>query len=259
MTENELRQKVADIITGWEGAKRGSKKHLEILDIYNSHKPLARGYAVQVDDSWCAAAASAAWIEAGIAEWTGTECSCSRLIEIAKAKGWWIENDKYIPKIGDAVLYDWDDGANYASTDNKGAPEHIGIITNTGMGAFVVTEGNMGSASICGRRTLGVNGRYIRGFICPDYARIAAELTEREKTMTFGEFLASITDEQAYEIHRKAMNYMAKQEIPVDYNARHEYDAAVADGITDGSRPLAPASRLETAIMIERGIKKCSE
>jgi len=28
MTENELRQKVADIMTGWEGAKRGSKKPL---------------------------------------------------------------------------------------------------------------------------------------------------------------------------------------------------------------------------------------
>lgn len=39
MTENQLRQKVADIINTWVGATKGSAKHLEILEIYNSHKP----------------------------------------------------------------------------------------------------------------------------------------------------------------------------------------------------------------------------
>ena len=48
MTGNELRRKVADIINAWNGATRGSAKHLEILNIYNNHKPLARGYRVQV-------------------------------------------------------------------------------------------------------------------------------------------------------------------------------------------------------------------
>ena len=48
MTGNELRRKVADIINAWDGATRGSAKHLEILNIYNNHKPLARGYRVQV-------------------------------------------------------------------------------------------------------------------------------------------------------------------------------------------------------------------
>mgnify|MGYP000782163169 CR=1 FL=1 len=31
MTGNELRRKVADIINAWDGATRGSAKHLEIL------------------------------------------------------------------------------------------------------------------------------------------------------------------------------------------------------------------------------------
>ena len=48
MTGNELRRKVADIINAWDGATRGSAKHLEILNIYNNHKPLARGYRIQV-------------------------------------------------------------------------------------------------------------------------------------------------------------------------------------------------------------------
>lgn len=181
MTEQELRQKVASIMRGWEGATRGSQRHLDILNTYNLHSPLARGYAVKTKDAWCATAVSAAWIAAGIADWTGTECSCGELIKIAQSKGYWVENDAYVPQIGDAVLYDWDDGADFSTTDNTGAPEHIGIVTQIGMGAFVVTEGNMGKESKCGRRALIVNARYIRGFICPDYAAIAISLTGNEE------------------------------------------------------------------------------
>lgn len=175
-----MRQRVVDAMLGWEGATRGSPKHIDILNTYNSYTPLARGYVVKLGDAWCAATVSAAWITAGVAEWTGTECSCGELIKLAKGRGIWQERDDYAPKLGDAVLYDWDDGADYAKTDNKGAPEHVGIVIKSGMGAFVVLEGNEGTAHVCGRRTLTVDGRYIRGFICPDYARYAEELTDRE-------------------------------------------------------------------------------
>ena len=124
MTGNELRRKVADIINAWDGATRGSAKHLEILNIYNNHKPLARGYRVQVGDAHCATTASAAYIKAGIAEYTGTECGVGKYVEIAKKKGIWTENDAYTPKVGDACVYDWQDGANYATTDNTGSHWH---------------------------------------------------------------------------------------------------------------------------------------
>ena len=68
MTEKELRQKVADTISSWLGATRGSATHLEILRIYNNHRPLARGYAVQVGDAYCATTASAAYIATDISE-----------------------------------------------------------------------------------------------------------------------------------------------------------------------------------------------
>ena len=167
MTGNELRRKVADIINAWDGATRGSAKHLEILNIYNNHKPLARGYRVQVGDAHCATTASAAYIKAGIAEYTGTECGVGKYVEIAKKKGIWTENDAYTPKVGDACVYDWQDWANYATTDNTGAPDYIGIVTKVGGGTFVVTEGNMNGGKV-GKRTMKVNGRYIRGFITPD-------------------------------------------------------------------------------------------
>ena len=175
MTGNELRRKVADIINAWDGATRGSAKHLEILNIYNNHKPLARGYRVQVGDAHCATTTSAAYIKAGIAEYTGTECGVGKYVEIAKKKGIWTENDAYTPKVGDACVYDWQDGANYATTDNTGAPDHIGIVTQVGGGIFVVTEGNMNGGKV-GKRTMKVNGRYIRGFITPDFDMIARKL-----------------------------------------------------------------------------------
>ena len=173
MTEQKLRQRVADIMTGWVGATRGSAKHLEILEIYNNHKPLARGYKMKVSDAHCAATTSAAWIKAGIADYTGTECGVGKFITIAQNKGIWVENDAYVPKVGDAVVYDWDDSG---VGDNKGAGDHIGIVTKAG-DPFVVTEGNM-SGGVVGQRNLRVNARYIRGFICPDYAAIAPKIQD---------------------------------------------------------------------------------
>ena len=159
MNEKQLRQNVADIIESWVGATRGSATHLEILRIYNTHTPLARGYKVQVGDAYCATTVSADWIAAGISDWTGTECGCDKFIEIAKAKGIWIEDDAHVPKIGEACLYDWDDSG---SGDNRG------------------TEGNINGGKV-GRRTMQVNGKYIRGFICPDYAAIAKAMSGGEE------------------------------------------------------------------------------
>lgn len=172
MTENQLRQKVADIINAWVGATKGSAKHLEILEIYNGHKPLARGYKMQVKDAYCAATVSAAYIKAGIAEYTGTECGVEKFTVVAKNKGIWVENDAHTPKIGEACVYDWDDNG---SGDNTGSGDHIGIVTQVGASTFVVTEGNMSGGKV-GKRTMAVNGKYIRGFICPDFPAIAKKM-----------------------------------------------------------------------------------
>ena len=172
MTEMQLRQKVADIMSAWVGGTKGSKKHLEILAVYNGHKPLARGYKVQVKDAYCATTVSAAYIRAGISEYTGTECGVEKFIAIARSKGIWVENDAHTPKIGDACVYDWQDSG---VGDCTGAGDHIGIVTTVSGNTFTVTEGNMSGGKI-GTRKMQVNGRYIRGFICPDFAAIAGKL-----------------------------------------------------------------------------------
>ena len=203
MTEKQLRQNVADIIESWVGASRGSTTHLEILRIYNTHKPLARGYTVQVGDAYCATTVSACWIAAGISDWTGTECGCDKFIEIAKSKGIWIEDDAYVPKIGDACLYDWDDSG---SGDNRGSSDHIGIATSVSGSSFVVTEGNINGGKV-GRRPMQVNGRYIRGFIAPDYAAIAKAMSGGEedemKEAEVKKLIAEAVKEVNAEIDRK--------------------------------------------------------
>lgn len=173
MTGNELRQEVCDIINGWVGATKGSTKHLEILNIYNGYTPLARGYKVQVSDAYCATTVSAAYIKAGIAAYTGTECGVQKYVEIAQKKGIWTENDAHVPGLGDACVYDWDDSG---VGDNTGAGDHIGIVTKvSGKTSFVVTEGNMSGGKV-GKRTMQVNGKYIRGFITPDFDAIAKKI-----------------------------------------------------------------------------------
>lgn len=174
MTEAQARQKIVSIMQGWIGLKRSDRSHAPIIDTYNGNKPLPRGYAVTYNDAYCATTTSAAAIKAGYTDIIPVECSCYYLIEKAKAMGIWQENDAYIPAPGDEVLYDWDDGANFATTDNQGAPEHVGMVEAVSGSTIKVMEGNM-SGGVVGRRNLQVNGRYIRGFICPNYASKAME------------------------------------------------------------------------------------
>ena len=115
MTEAQLRQKVVSIMEGWLGRKESDGSHRKIIDIYNGHKPLARGYKVKYTDSWCAATVSAAFITAGITDIAPTECGCGEMIELYQKKGRWKESDSYTPQPGDIIMYDWDDSAKISA------------------------------------------------------------------------------------------------------------------------------------------------
>lgn len=164
------RARVVTLVNSWLGLKEADGSYKKIIDIYNSYSPLPRGTKMQYGWAWCAATWSAIAIELGYTDIMPIEISCSKLIDKAKFMGIWIENDGYVPKLGDACLYYWkDDKSNYATSDCVGAPDHIGIVTyvNKNSGYFVVTEGNYSNS--VKKRTVDINGRYIRGFICPKY------------------------------------------------------------------------------------------
>lgn len=164
-TEQELRQSVVNVMRGWLGYSEKNGKFRSIIDLYNTQRPLPRGYKVQYTDEWCAATVTAAGMKAGLSDIILGECSCSRMIALYQAVGRWMENDAYRPQPGDIIMYDWDDtGAG----ENKGAPEHVGIVAEVNGNTLTIIEGNKGQA--VATRTMAVNGRYIRGYCLPDYA-----------------------------------------------------------------------------------------
>lgn len=160
------RQAVVDLALSWVGKKESDGSHKEIIDIYNSHKPLPRGTKMQYDWAWCACAWSALGIKLGYTDIWPLEISVPKLQVIAQSMGIWVENDGYIPHPGDGILYDW---ADAGKGDNVGSPDHVGVVTyvNEDTGYFEVVEGNYSNA--CKKRTVSINGRYIRGFIVPKY------------------------------------------------------------------------------------------
>lgn len=155
---------ILDIARGWLGCKESDGSHRKIIDVYNSHKPLARGYKVKYTDSWCATFVSACAIKSGYTDIIPLECSCNKMIEKFQKMGRWTEDDAHVPHLGDVIFYDWQDNG---VGDNKGSSEHVGIVEKVENGKITVIEGNKSDA--VARRVLNVNGRYIRGFGCPAY------------------------------------------------------------------------------------------
>ena len=47
----------------WLGKNEADGSHMDIINVYNAHTPLARGYKVKSTDSWCAVYVSAVAIK----------------------------------------------------------------------------------------------------------------------------------------------------------------------------------------------------
>lgn len=173
------RQKVVDYANSQVGKKESDGSYKSIIDTYNTlpADQLPRKTRMQYGWAWCACFWSAIAIALKYLAIMPIEISCYYLIEAAKKLKAWVENDAYIPKPGDGVLYDWDDSGQ---GDNTGNPDHVGAVTyvNQDAGYMVVTEGNYGNA--VKKRTISLNGRYIRGFIVPNYDD--GTVAEPEKT-----------------------------------------------------------------------------
>lgn len=163
-TVTKTRQAVVDLINSWKGKKESDGSHKSIIDIYNGYTPHPRGYKVKYTDAWCAATVSAVAIQLGYTDIIPVECSCYYMVDEAKKLGIWQESDAYTPKPGDIILYDWQDSG---AGDNTGTPDHVGIVTAVSGSKITVVEGNKDDA--VGDRSMAVNGKYIRGYICPEY------------------------------------------------------------------------------------------
>lgn len=147
----------------WVGKSEANGGFREIIDLYNSVKPLPRGYAVKYTDEWCDTTVSAAAIKAGMADLIGRECGCERHIKIFMGKGIWIEDGTITPKPGDIILYNWDQSYQ----PNDGFADHIGVVESVSNGQITCIEGNKNE--MVARRVLSIGNGYIRGFARPIY------------------------------------------------------------------------------------------
>lgn len=158
---------VLSVARSWIGKNEKDGSHKDIINVYNSHTPLARGYKVQYTDKWCATFVSAVFIKLGI--YTFLECGCQEMIEKLKSLGLW--KSKKTPASGWIVFYDW---------DGDGVADHVGIVETVSGKSMVVIEGNYKDA--VGRRTIDINSPYIIGFARPNYSEESAAAKEPVST-----------------------------------------------------------------------------
>ena len=216
--------KVVEQAKAWLGNKEGSAGHKSIIDLYNSHKPLARGYKVKYTDAWCATFVSAVSIKLGYTDIIPTECSCIKMIEKFKALDSWVEDESVTPEIGWIPFYDWEDNGK---GNNMGSPDHVGIVVKVENGNIHIVEGNFDGSDadhIDGveTRVIPINSRYLRGYGVPKYD-VSSEITSvndivfdlwnRGIITDKALWLDKLKDDNAaYWLARKCSNYMRRNE-----------------------------------------------
>lgn len=165
--EASLRMQVVRTAERYLGCKEADGSHQQIIDLYNAHKPLARGYEVQYTDSWCSTFVSAVSIQCGVTEIIPTECGCERQIALFQELGRWEESDSRIPLPGDLIFYDWDAESRGPSL---GWSDHVGIVVGTKWPFIKVIEGNYDDQ--VAYRILPIDDIRIRGFALPEYSAL---------------------------------------------------------------------------------------
>lgn len=180
-------QDMIEMMRSYLGTVQGDEKHHHIVDTYNAHKPLARGYSVLYTDPWCATTVSAAAIETGMTDIIPTECSCTRQINLFRQMGCYDENDDRVPSPGEIIYYNWN-----AKTSPEDEANHVGVVEACANSKIVVMEGNYGNSHDCRRRTIPVGWKYIHGFAIPKYDQ--AVILNRYKVKP-GDYLTKIAVE----------------------------------------------------------------
>ncbi len=163
--ERELRLSLVHQAQTWLGTEGGSAAHAQILDIYNTHEPLAQDYTVKPEDKWCATFVSTCAIQTGLTDIIPTECGCERQIKLWQDLDCWEENDAYEPLPGDIIYYASD---GPLTGDNTAWSDHVGIVVGIWHEWIKVIEGNCNN--VVAYRYIPIDDASIRGFAIPNYA-----------------------------------------------------------------------------------------
>ena len=171
-------QDAINIMNSWVGKSRSAGTHHDIIDLYNSHKPLARGYAVTYSDAYCDTTVSAVFIKLNAVDLIGgTECGVEAHVALFKKAGIWEEDGTVKPEPGWLIVYNWDDNTQ----PNDGYSDHIGIVEKVSGNTITCIEGNM-NGGVVGRRNIPVGYGYIRGYAKPKYATSSSSTNANPST-----------------------------------------------------------------------------
>lgn len=173
-------QDVIKVAQSWIGYGEKNRKYKEILDVYNSHKPLARGWKAIPTDDWCDEFVSACFIKAKATDLVGTECGVPKHVDIFKKKGIWNEDGTVVPKPGWLIVYAW----GKKTQPNDAPPKHIGIVESVN-DTITVIEGNY--HDVVGRRVIPVGWGFIRGYAMPNY-QVTTNLDKIAKEVIAGKW-----------------------------------------------------------------------
>ena len=181
------RNDIVEQMQSWIGRNEADGSHKAIIDLYNTQAPLPVGYKMSYSDAWCAGTVSAAAVACKATDIIPCECSCSRMVALAKKMGIWVENDAYVPSPGDIIHYDWQDSG---TGDNANAPDHVGVVEKVVGKTITVIEGNYFNS--VKRRYMTVNGKYIRGYIVPKYTDGAQTVQPEEPEVKVEEYVPTV-------------------------------------------------------------------
>ena len=160
---NGQRDRVLRAAASLVGVRGGTAAHQQLVNDYNSVKPLPVGYAVKTTDDWCDIFVTTVFQREGLSGLIGRECGVERHIQIFKRLGIWNEDGTTTPKAGDIITFNWDQN----SQPNNGFADHIGIVESVSNGIIHTIEGN--SNDQVRRNTYRIGHGNIRGFATPRY------------------------------------------------------------------------------------------
>ena len=160
---NGQRDRVLRAAANLVGVRGGTTAHHQLVNDYNSVKPLPVGYTVKTTDDWCDIFVTTIFQREGLSGLIGRECGVERHIQIFKRLGIWNEDGTTTPKAGDIITFNWDQN----SQQNNGFADHIGIVESVSNGIIHTIEGN--SNNQVRRNTYRIGHGNIRGFASPRY------------------------------------------------------------------------------------------
>ena len=162
---NGQRDRVLRAAASLVGARTGSAAHQQLVNDYNSIKPLPVGYEVKMTDDWCDVFVTTVFQREGLSGLIGRECGVERHIQIFKRLGIWNEDGASTPKSGDIITFNWDQDYQ----QNDGFADHIGIVERVENGLIHTIEGNSGAVGTVKRNVYRIGHGNIRGFATPRY------------------------------------------------------------------------------------------